>query len=167
MTRPHASAPHPERKWYGLAIRHLRMASLLLCPYPDSAFVHCYHAYEFAVSALIAARAYPVPTEGRTYFINASGKKVHYYPSPTRQITELSSHKAKILLFNDLADRTKPYFSIHATLSRFITVVARNHALYYDETLNLLPQDRLTTSDALSAYREVRKFALEIWKEIR
>lgn len=167
MTIPPASTPHPERKWYGLALRHLRIASLLLTSYPDGAFFHCYHAYECAVSALIAARGYPVPPEGRTYYINASGKKVKYYPSPARQITEPSSHKAKFLLFNDLADRTKPYFSIHSTLSRFITVVARNDALYYNETLNLLPQDRLTTSDTLSAYREVRKFALEIWKEIR
>jgi hypothetical protein len=167
MTTPPASAPHRERQWYGLALRHLRMASLLLTSYPDGAFFHCYHAYECAVSALIAARGYHVPPEGRTYYVNASGKQVKYYPSPTRQITEPSSHKAKFLLFNDLADRTKQYFSIHSTLSRFITVVARNDALYYNEPLNLLPQDRLTTSDALSAYREVRKFALEIWKEIR
>ena len=43
----HASAPHPKRKWYGLALRQLRMASRMLgAGFHDGAFFYSYHAFD-------------------------------------------------------------------------------------------------------------------------
>jgi HEPN domain-containing protein len=57
---------HIKRKWYSLALRHLRIASRLLgAGFADGAYFHVYHAYECGVSAFIAAHGVPVPPEGR------------------------------------------------------------------------------------------------------
>ena len=90
MTAP-PSTPHPERKWYGLALRHLRIASRLLrAGFPDAAYFNAYHAFECAVSAVIAAKGYQVPPEGKIK-IKAGKKTIRYYPSPSGQIKEDST----------------------------------------------------------------------------
>lgn len=58
--------PQPKRKWYALALRHLRMASRLLdSGFADGAVFHTYHAYECVLSAFIAANGLPVPPDGK------------------------------------------------------------------------------------------------------
>jgi HEPN domain-containing protein len=73
-----SAMPDPKRKWYGLALRHLRMASRLLdSGFADGTVFHAYHAYGCVLSALIAAKGYPVPPDGKTQTISprASVKK--------------------------------------------------------------------------------------------
>jgi hypothetical protein len=154
---------HPKRKWYELTLRHLRMSlRLLRAGFPDGAYFHAYHAYECAVSALIAARGYNVPPEGKV-----KGKP-GYYPAPAGHIpANQSTHQIKLLMFDKLADRSKPYFSIHSKLKSFMPVNARMTALYYDATSNRMPHDIHKYTDALAAYHEVRIFAREVWKDIR
>src|SRR5947207_941429 len=94
-----------KRAWYGLALRHLRMAALLLrSGYADGAAFHNYHAYECCLSALIAARGFDVPPEGWTRLVTPAGPVVQAYPSPGGGIQERSAHKARLLFFNELAD---------------------------------------------------------------
>lgn len=123
-----ATLPDPKRRWYGLAQRHLRMASRLLrAGFPDGAFFHAYHAYERIVCAFIAAQGIPVPPEGATILTTPRGKKV--YLTPRRGLQEPSVHRARLLFFAELADRSKSYARTHAILSRFMTVNNRNDAL--------------------------------------
>src|SRR5688500_7841788 len=94
------AGPSRKRKWYGLALRHLRMASHLLASgFADGAVFHTYHAYECSLNALIAARGYPVPPDGLTRLTLPSGRTIRVYPSPGGGIREQSAHKARILLF--------------------------------------------------------------------
>ncbi len=70
------TVPDPKRKWYGLALRHLRMASRLLdSGFADGAVFHAYHAYECVLSSLIAAKGYPIPPDGKTQLVSPQGKK--------------------------------------------------------------------------------------------
>src|SRR5712692_9084702 len=86
-------SPDPKRKWYGLALRHLRMASRLLdSGFSDGAFFHTYHAYECVLTS-------PKGT-----------KVIGHYPSPKGGIQERSAHKARLIFFSELADATKAYF---------------------------------------------------------
>ncbi len=69
--------PDPKRKWYGLTLRHLRMASRLLdSGFPNGAIFHTCHAYECVLSAFIAAHGYPVPPEGWAKLASPKGTKV-------------------------------------------------------------------------------------------
>jgi HEPN domain-containing protein len=54
MTTHTTVQPDPKRKWYGLALRHLRMAARLLdSGFADGAVFHTYHAYECVLSAFV------------------------------------------------------------------------------------------------------------------
>lgn len=163
-----AIAPDIKRKWYGLAQRHLRMATRLLRRgFADGATFHTYHAFECILSAHIAASGYDVPPQGWTKLNTPSGKTVKAYPSPGGGIQEKAAHKARLVFFDEVADRTKPYFATYSTLSRFLTVAARNDALYYDATSDLLPQQRYPPAQVTGLLPMVRRFAREVWREIR
>jgi hypothetical protein len=165
MTAP-PSAPHPERKWYGLALRNLRIASRLLrAGFPDAAYFHIYHAFECAVSTVIAAKGYQVPPEGRVK-IKVGKKTIRYYPSPSGRIKEDSTHKVKLILFVELADRSSAYYARFGTLKSFLTVPSRNYSLYYDPVADQLPHEKFSHSYVLSVYAEVRKFVKEAGTEI-
>lgn len=158
----------PKRKWYGLALRHLRMASRLLGQgFADGGAFHAYHCYECVLSALIAARGYAVPPEGRMTFTSPSGRTIRAYLSPSGRIEELSAHRARILFFDELADRTRTYYATHQVLRRFLAVAARNDALYYDVVADPLPQQRYPAAFVAHALPIVRQFAREIWQDIR
>ena len=132
--------PHvAKRKWYGLAQRHRRMAERLLrSGFGDGAVFHAYHAYECAVSALIAASGVPVPL----------------------------SHGGRFALFGRLRDATKPYAMTQWRLYR-LTIQARNRSLYYDEGADQLPTDRFSTAFAEQLLPVVHQFCREVWQEIR
>ncbi|CAN5566428.1 hypothetical protein BH11ARM1_BH11ARM1_10410 [soil metagenome] len=162
-----AITPDIRRKWYGLALRHLRMASRLLRHgFADGATFHAYHAFECLLSAHIAANGYDVPPEGAQVQQVRPGKSIKVFPSPRGVIPEPSAHKARIIFFGEVADTTKPYFTTFATLKRFLTVNLRMDALYYDPKADLLPHDQFTQSFADGAIRQVRQFAKELWQEI-
>src|SRR5438270_9855049 len=98
MTTAPIAQPDRKRKWYGLALRHLRMASRLLrAGFADGAIFHTYHAYECVLSALIAAHGHPVPPEGWTTITTPSGRTVSLYPSPSGGIPDRSAHRARQL----------------------------------------------------------------------
>jgi hypothetical protein len=163
-----ATSPDIKRKWYRLAVRHLRMARRLLgSGFADGAFFHAYHGYECALNAVIAASGYAVPPAGATTYTLPSGKKSRAYPSPKGRITETSVHKARVAFFDEVADRGKPYFTTHARLSSFLSIPARNSALYYDSNLDLLPQQRYGHRTVLGLLRVVEQFAGEVWQDIR
>jgi hypothetical protein len=165
MTAP-TSAPRPERKWYGLALRHIRItARLLRAGFPDTAYFHAYHAFECAVSAVIAAKGYEVPPEGKRR-IKMGSKTIRYYPSPSGQIKEDSTHKVKLILFNEVADRSKPYYSSFLMMRSFLTVPSRNNALYYDPATDQLPYEKYKHSYTSGVYANVRKFVQEVRVEI-
>lgn len=162
------SLPDPKRRWYGLAQRHLRIsARLLRSGFADGATFHAYHAFECTLSAMVAARGYAVPPEGWVSLLTPSGRVIHAYPSPGGGITDRSAHKARIVFFRELADATKPYAATFNRLSRFLTVTMRNDTLYYDASLDLLPQQRHTDASVRGLLPMVRLFAREVWQEIR
>lgn len=145
----------------------MRMASLLMrAGYADGAVFHAYHAYECMLSALIAAKGYPVPPEGWTRLDLPSGRTVAAYPSPGGGIQDRSAHKARIVFFDQLADRTKPYFAAPARLSRFLTVQDRLDALYYNAAKNHLPEQRYPASFATGLLPTVRQFVRDVGIEI-
>lgn len=168
MTKP-VVPPDPKRKWYGLALRHLRMASRLLdSGFSDGAFFHTYHAYECVLSAFIAAHGYAVPPEGWAKLASPKGTKViGHYPSPKGGIQDRSAHKARLIFFSELADTTKAYFIRQTSLSRYITPNDRMDSLYYDAIGNRLPYEIYNNSLASNLIPEVHMFAQEVWKEIR
>lgn len=169
MTTSSAGKPDPKRKWYGLALRHIRMSYRLLdSGFSDGATFHAYHAYECVLSAFIASHNYPVPPEGWTRLVPPSGGKlIHYYPSPKGRIQEPSAHKARLEFFIQLADPTKSYFPVHTLLKRYLILDVRMSALYYDVKLDRLPNQAFDTSFALSIIPQVRLFAKEVWKDIK
>ena len=156
-----------DRKWYGLALRHLRIASRLhRAGFLDGAVFHAYHAYECVLSAFIANSGYPVPPEGWTKLKLPSGKTRWVYPSPSGYITERSAHKARIIFFDELANRTKPYCQTHARLKRFITFDDRLNALYYDASTDTLPYERYQSAIVQGLLLEVHQFAWDVRREI-
>jgi len=162
------TVPDPKRKWYGLALRHLRMASRLLdSGFADGAVFHAYHAYECVLSSLIAAKGYPVPPDGKTQSVSRQGTKVFGYPSPQGVIPQQGTHKVRQIFFMQLADKSKPYYAQHSALSRFITLNDRMDSLYYDATQDKLPHELYNLSFAVGVIPEVHVFAREVWKEIR
>jgi HEPN domain-containing protein len=139
VSAPRVAPQVAKRKWYALAQRHRRMAERLLrSRFADGAVFHAYHAYECAISALIAANGVPVPT----------------------------SHAGRFALFAGLRDVTKPYATTQLRLQR-LTVQARNASLYYDEVNDALPTDRFNAAFAAAMLPLVHRFAREVWQEIR
>jgi hypothetical protein len=111
-----------DRKWYSLALRHLRMARRLLrSGFADGAAFHGYHCYECLLSALIAAKGYPVPPEGWTRLELPSGRVIEAHPSPSGSIQERNAHKARIVFFDELADLGRRYLALHRLLRTFLT----------------------------------------------
>lgn len=167
MTTAAIVRPDEKRKWYGLALRHIRMALRLLdAGFADGAIFHAYHAYECVLSSFIAANGYPVPPEGWTKLLSPKGT-IWFYPSPRGGIQDRSAHKARLIFFNELADSSKPYFARHRTLSRYLTLSVRMDSLYYDAVRDLLPHEAYSHSFAFNLIPEVHLFAREVWKEIR
>lgn len=102
------------RKWYGLALRHQRMAAVLLhAGFADGTVFHAYHAYECVLSAFIAAKGYPVPPEGWTTLRSPSGQTIKAYPLNPVPIQDRSAHKARLIFFDQLAERAMPCFATH------------------------------------------------------
>lgn len=165
----HAVAPDEKRRWYFLALRHRRICWRLNgMGFPDAAVFHAYHAYECAMSALIAARGYPVPPRGRVPNpANPKGKtKVYQLPlGGTHQ--DQGAHVARDVLFRQLADPSRQYMGIYRILRTFLAVTVRNDALYYDPQTGQLPQDRFNTQFVANLYPRVREFMRDVWDEIR
>lgn len=168
MTTYSTIQPDPKRKWYGLALRHLRMAMRLLdSGFSDGAVFHTYHAYECVLSAFIAANGCSVPPEGRIPLTTPAGKTIFAYPSPKGNIPDRGTHKARQMFFAKLADSTKPYYTVHLSLGRYLTLDDRMDSLYYDANRNRLPHELYQLSFADNLILEVHLFAREVWKEIR
>lgn len=110
---------------------------LIRSGFADGAMFHAYHAYECAISALIAASGVAVPP----------------------------SHAGRFVLYEQLRDAAKPYATTANELEA-LTVQTRNDALYYDEANDILPADRFTVADAARLLPIVHRFAQEVWREI-
>ena len=164
---PSPPQPDAKRKWQDLAQQHLAMADLLRQgQFPGGAVFHTYHAFECIVSALIAARGWQVPPEGWTSLTLPSGKVVKAYPSPGGRIEEKSAHLARLKFFDELADRTRPYYNLYRTMRTFITVDARNNALYYNAPRNRLPDEEYSLLFAAAFYADMQQFVAEESQEI-
>lgn len=158
-----ATGVQEARAWYYLALRHHRMASRLLrLGFADGAVFHAYHAYECVLSAFITTRGYEVPPEGWTTLRLPSGRSVQAYPSPLGGIQDRSAHKARIVFFDQLADRSQSYYATHARLRTFITVQDRLDALYYDAPRNRLPHHRYRAPVVAGLLPVVLQFARDI-----
>jgi hypothetical protein len=154
------------RQRYSLVQRHQRMAYRLhRGGFPEGTVFHSYHAYECVLSALIAATGHPVPPAGRTKRQTRKGP-VRWYPSPSGGFEDPGSHKARILLFDELADRTKPYCAIHNRLKRFVTFQARLDVLHYDPSTGNVPRLRFSLSDAIALLQMVGEIARAVRPEI-
>jgi hypothetical protein len=166
-----APAPDDKRKWYGLALRHCRIAlRLLRSGFPDGAVFHTYHAYECIVSAFIAAQGVAVPPVGWTKLTDPiTGREVYAYPSPRGDpVKEGTAHKARLVFFRRLADSTTTYYAMYEQLSRFLTIDSRNDALYYDAVKDRLPHQTYNDmSFATELLRDVRDFGREVWRAVR
>lgn len=166
MTIP-ISQVREDRAWYGLALRHLRMASRLLrSGFADGAVFHAYHAYECVLSSFIAVKGYPVPPQGWVKLKQPSGKSVKSYPSPKGPIRENSAHNARIVFFNNLADPSKLYYTTHTRLSRFITLSDRQNSLYFDASTGRAPHERYKESFVRGLLPTLRQFARDVRREI-
>ncbi|MGH2616391.1 MAG: hypothetical protein ACRDJC_14200 [Thermomicrobiales bacterium] len=149
-----------ERKWYYLGLRHLRMSHRSLrSGFADGAVFHAYHGFECLLSAVIAAKGYPVPPEGWTSLRLPSGKTVQAYPSPLGMIQDHNAHKARLVFFDQLADRTELYYRDYRRLRTFLVYQDRLDSLYYDATLNRLPEDQYSASFADELLRMLNQFA--------
>jgi hypothetical protein len=163
------SAPtvREDRRWYYLALRHLRMGRRLLrSGFADGAAFHGYHCYECLLSAVIAAKGYPVPPEGWTKLELPTGRTIEAYPSPSGSIQERNAHKARIVFFDELADPGRRYFALHRLLRTFLTYQDRLDALYYDPGTDRLPQDRYSAAYAVGLLSTLWQFAREVRSEI-
>jgi hypothetical protein len=125
-------APGPireDRKWFYLGLRHLRMAHRLLkVGFADGAVFHAYHGFECLLSAVIAAKGYRVPPEGWGTLQLPSGLSVQAYRSPRGMIRDHNAHKARIVLFDELADHERAYFGAYNHLRTFLRgCVERGH----------------------------------------
>jgi len=155
--------PDPTRRWYGLGLRHLRMAARLLrAGFADGAVFHVYHGYECILSGFIAAHNFPVPPDGWATLVTLDGVTRRVYPSPGGGIQDRSAHKARLLFFGELADMTQPYFATYSRFLRFVTDNDRTNALYYDAARDRLPQQAFGTSYASGLLRAMRRFAREV-----
>lgn len=163
MSTPSVAPTGPPRKWYGLALRNLRISHRLLrMGFPDAAFFHCYHAFECGLSALITAKGFRTPPFGG---IRRGGRGT-YYTSPKGGFQENSTHKAKAMLFQEVATHGKPYYSSYSKLTRHLTVRARNDSLYYDELTNVLPVARYAPHDVHLLSKEVQRFLSQLKSEM-
>ncbi len=154
-----------DRKWYGLSLRHLRMSlRLLRRGFADGSYFHAYHAFECAVSAVIAAKGFPVPPDGKAYTKGAGRKG--YYNGPGGPIYEASTHKSRLILFDQVADRSKPYYGTYSTLKRILTNKVRSDTLYYDSVNDLLPWQHFNHSLTQGLYQQVRSMVSEVREEI-
>jgi len=155
-----------DRKWHSIAVRHLSMASELLRKgFDDGAFFHCYHAYECALSAVIANAGYPVPPDARR-FTTASPRQ-SYYSAPKGPMSgNQSSHLAKLALFEQVAKRSTPYYQRHLILKTLVKPVARNDSLYYDSRLDRLPWNAFDHDEVLFIHNELMELVAEILDEI-
>ena len=154
-----------KRRWLRLAVRHLRMSQRLLeSGFADGSMFHAYHAYECALSTIIAASGYSVPPKGWVELPDPDDPKkiIRYYPSPKGHFKEGSSHKARVVLFKQLADQAKPYYSTYKLLRSGLTVAIRNDALYYDVDSDLLPQQRYDAAYVKGIWLDVRQFVEEV-----
>ncbi len=142
--------------------RHLLRAGLA-----DTAVFHAYHAYECVLGAFIAGHGYAVPPEGWTKLVSPAGKTIQAYPSPSGGIQDKTAHKARIVFFHELGDRTKPYFATHAILVRFMTLGDRMDSLYYNAQRGQLPHQRYSIAFAGGLLPDVLTFARQVWQEIR
>lgn len=158
----------PARKWYYLALRHLRMARRLqTAGFFDAAVFHTYHAFECLLSSLIAAKGFPVPPQGMVIPARGHpGPRGKVYYGPAGPLAEQGTHKLKILLFRQLREQEKAYSRTFALLSRSITVADRNDALYYDPVRDQLPEQRFSAEDASALLDRVSQFARELRIEI-
>lgn len=165
MTTPHPNV-REKRCWYELSLRHLRMARrLLACGFPDGAAFHAYHTYECALSAVIAASGWQVPPQGRMKMVTPRGLRV--YHGPAGSFPDEGTHKARITLFNQIANHSAAYWNRHMTLSRFLTVNARNDALYYNQSTDQLPHQIYPRNSVEGLLVDIHAFLREVWQEIR
>lgn len=160
-------AVREDRRWYALALRHLRMASRLLrSGFADGATFHIYHAYECILSAFIASKGFPVPPDGSTTITLPNGKKAQVYPLPNGPHRERSAHKVRIIFFDQLADTSKAYYPTHQRLRRMISVRDRMDSLYYESATDRSPHQRYQERFAQGCLAMVHVFALEVRVEI-
>ncbi len=117
--------------------------------------------------ACIAASGHEVPPAGWTKIKNASGKTIQFYPSPSGGVFDRAAHKARIILFGEVADRVDPYFRIYSQLSRFLTIEARNDALYYKASVDQLPYELYPASFPTGLLPVVEQFVHQVWKSIK
>lgn len=154
--------PRQDLKWYELSQRHLQISECLLTGrFADGSCFHTYHAFECAVGAIIIAKGYLVPPDGKTY----GPRRMIYYQGPSGQINEPSTHKVRLILFDQVADRTKPYYTTFSTLKTFLPPL-RNQTLYYDRVRNLLPEQQFNESRAKALYEQVKKWVEDVRGDI-
>jgi hypothetical protein len=138
------------------------VVTVLRLGFPDGSAFHTYHAFECAVSALIDAKGYPIPPDGKKY----GPKGIVYYPGPSGQINEPSTHKVRLILFDQLADKSQQYYTTFSILKRTLTNPMRNDTLYYNSATDVLPSQRFNHSQAEAMYQQVRKWLSELRAEI-
>jgi hypothetical protein len=156
-----------KREWYGLALRHLRMASCLLSRgFSDGAAFHVYHGFECTLSALITAMGYQVPPDGATHVDTSKGKR-RVFAGPNGPVFEDSTHSARLALFAELADPSNHYSATFRTLRTFLSPWQRNDTLYLDRRSHSLPHLRYSSAWAADALIKVRVFSHEVWRDIR
>ena len=161
------SGVRDDRKWFYLGLRHLRMAfRLLRSGFADGAVFHAYHCYECLLSAVIAANGYPVPPEGWTRIALATGVIVEAYRSPEGFVQDRNAHRARIILFDQLVDQTRPYRADHQLLRTYLRYQVRLDALYYDPSRAQLPEDAYTAKYAVGVTSLLLRFSREVRKEI-
>lgn len=163
-----SSLPTPvHRKWFYLGLRHLRMSHRLLrSSFPDGAVFHAYHGFECFLSALIAAKGYPVPPDGWTSLRLPSGTTIRAYPSPLGAIRDRNAHTARLVFFDQLADCAQPYYRRYRRLRALLTYRDRLDALYFDAARYRLPEDRYSLSFATELLAVLTLFANEVRVEI-
>jgi hypothetical protein len=80
---------------------------------------------------------------------------------------EHNAHRARRILFEELADHSKPHYANYLELRAFLKYQDRLDSLYYQPSLNLLPEELYPASLAAELVVAVTRFALSVRGDIR
>lgn len=156
---------HPssnEIRWAELADRHLEMYYALFDRgFFDGAMFHAYHAFECAISALLASYSIPIPPDGRRESPLGS-----FYKGPHTKVPAIwGAHRAKLALVSQI---DTSHMNCSILLSQLLPQIRphRNASLYYDKVSGW-PQVHYSSQDlALELGEQVDQFIRALRSDI-
>lgn len=151
------------RRWYALALRHLRAARYLLRRgLHDVSVFHSCHAFECGVCAAIAALGCDVPPKGKKHRKTSTGRQYFYTLPSGSVVSQNSLHAARFAVFAEMVDTNGELYLKFGTLRPHLETSARNNALYYDQILNRSPHEAYGEAESMGYLSDVTRFVKSV-----